>query len=513
MEVQAHALRALRFRRVAWTFGVFNALMGVAVLVGWLAEVPALTRVLPGLATMKPNTAAAFVGAGLALALAAGTHTPARWRTQRLLGAAVAVLGLLTVAQYLLGRDLGIDELLMSVPVDPAAAGTAHARMALATALGFSGAGLSLLADDARPGHALVAQLLALVPALIGLLAMLGYALDVNALYGLFMYSSVALHTAAGLALLGTGALLVRTDRGLVGVLNSAHIGGTVARTLLPYAVLAPLFIAWARHRAEGAGLVSTTVATAVVNLAYTALFSTLILRLAYVLNRVDRERAQAHESESRQRQQYNGIIETAMDAVVVVDDRQRVVIFNPAAEAMFQRRAADVIGHPLDLLMPPAARSAHAQHVQAFGRTQGQASRPMGGARPVTGVRASGETFPIEASISKLEVDGQRLYTSILRDITQRRRTEAARDEAERASRTKSSFLANMSHEIRTPLNAIIGLTHLLRRDSPTPQQAQRLDKIDTAGQHLLSLINDVLDISKIESGQLQIEQTDFHL
>ena len=89
----------------------------------------------------------------------------------------------------------------------------------------------------------------------------------------------------------------------------------------------------------------------------------------------------------------------------------------------------------------------------------------------------------------------------------------EEARRAAEGASVVKSQFLANMSHEIRTPLNAIIGLTELLRRDRPTPTQVQRLDQIDLAGRHLLSTINDILDISKIEAGQLQLEQTDFHL
>ncbi len=141
-----------------------------------------------------------------------------------------------------------------------------------------------------------------------------------------------------------------------------------------------------------------------------------------------------------------------------------------------------------------------------------------------------------LERCTSEFDAAGRALRSQgTVQDITERKQTEAelenyrqhleelvqtrtvelaqARDAAEAASRAKSAFLANMSHEIRTPMNAIIGLTHLLRRSGPTPEQAERLGKVEAAATHLLSIINDILDISKIEAGRLEIEHTDFAL
>ena len=137
-------------------------------------------------------------------------------------------------------------------------------------------------------------------------------------------------------------------------------------------------------------------------------------------------ERRRAEEELDAQRQQLKGIITSAMDAIITVDEEHRVVIFNCAAESMFGYQAADVIGQPLDRFMPERYRQAHHHHMRAFGQTA-DPSRSMDRGSQLFGQRADGAEFPIEASISHIRVVGRTLFTVILRDITERKKAEEA--------------------------------------------------------------------------------------
>ena len=207
----------------------------------------------------------------------------------------------------------------------------------------------------------------------------------------------------------------------------------------------------------------------------------------------------------------FAGVLENAPDAIVIVNGTGRIVLFNAQARTLFGYDAADVIGEPIETLLPRRLRGAHLG--QRMGYLTSPRMRSMGEGRELNGLRANGEEFPVEISLSPIDTDAGRLVMSAIRDISERKRFERTLQEKnvelERASRAKDRFLATMSHELRTPLNAIIGFTGLLLMKLPgplTPDQEKQLGLVQSSGKHLLSLINDLLDLARIESGKVDL-------
>lgn len=238
----------------------------------------------------------------------------------------------------------------------------------------------------------------------------------------------------------------------------------------------------------------------------------------AVIIFRDIRERKAQERMVRRASQQTSLILENATDGIVTIDDEQRIVRFNPEAERIWGYSAEEVLGKDLTMLLPVYIRSEHLHHVHRFRDAEAKGQRMQDRALQLSGLTKDGRQFPAEVGISKAEVDGQMQYTAFVKDITQRKAMEAeivaAMERAEDANRAKSAFLANMSHELRTPMNAIIGYAEILREDAEdegTDQIIPDLDKIISAGKHLLSLINDVLDLSKVESGKMDLYLEDF--
>jgi PAS domain S-box-containing protein len=257
-----------------------------------------------------------------------------------------------------------------------------------------------------------------------------------------------------------------------------------------------------------------------------------VLLRASEVRELELKHKLEITESEAR----FSEIVGSAMDAIIVFDTDGHISLFNAAAERMFGLPAAEAIGNDVRMLMPEPLRQDSLDRVCRASDTaqSGVETSPSEHILSLSGLRAGGEEFPIEATASCLEVRGKRTYTLIVRDISERRRAEEAlkaqaeslekamlelkqlneeladrQAELERAMAARSRFYASMSHELRTPINAVLGYSTLLLENIYGPlneKQAEGITRTHKAAKHLLELVNDVLDLSKIEAGKIDL-------
>jgi PAS domain S-box-containing protein len=526
----------------------------LVVMVGWWLHIVILTSIVPGLVTMKPNTSACFILAGIALWLLrapvvnpTALNVAEKWAA-RFFAAVIIIVGAITYGERIFGWNAGIDELLFHQTL-LATQVPRPGLMAAATAMAFVLLGITLLLlDRETPGRHRPAQWLALAVVLVGFISSLGYLYGVKLLFGVAGYSAVAIHTAVVFMLLGLGILSARPDSGLMAVLTSDRLGGLMARRLLPFLLLSPVIIGWLRLRGEHAGLYHPAFGSAIFTSGYVVVLASVVWFCASWMNSADlaRRRAedrdeelaaivdsssdaivgktldgtitswnrgaeriygykaeevlgrnisivvpathaeemphiltelrkgfpierfttvrrrkdkvlihvsltispvhdregrvvgasevvrditqqkQAEERLSQSQAQLKGIIDSAMDAVITVDQQQHVLMFNRSAEKMFGYHAEEVVGLPLERLIPQRFRSGHGDHIKNFGKT-GTTSRAMGTLGALSGLHKDGKEFPIEASISQVEIDGNRFFTAIVRDVTERVRSDRA--------------------------------------------------------------------------------------
>ena len=235
---------------------------------------------------------------------------------------------------------------------------------------------------------------------------------------------------------------------------------------------------------------------------------------IAVVTDLTERHRTEAALQASEERNRL--IVDTALDAVVVIDENGVVTTWNPQAEDVFGWNAEEAVGQKLsEMIIPSVMRKSHEDGMRNYFET---GHGPVLNKRfEITAINREGLEFPVELAISPTKVGGSTHFSAFIRDISLRQQARAAledaRDQALEASRLKSEFLATMSHEIRTPMNGVIGMSEILLDTPLDEEQRDYANIIVTEAQSLLTIINDILDFSKIEAGKVILESIDFEL
>ncbi|UNU25952.1 PAS domain S-box protein [Microcoleus vaginatus] len=432
-------------QRISHMASILVIAIGCLVLLGWQFDISLLKSGFPGMtSTMKANSAICFLLAGVSLRLLQYQRIRLHNRIAQGIAGFIIIISLLTLSQYIFGWKLGIDEWLFR---DFVSSATRYpGRMGVNTALNFvlMGVGLLLVGQNSQR-HTWLAQILSSVAALISLLALFAHLFHVDILERLVtVRTTQPINTIVAFFTLYGGILLLRPNEGLMQVVTSPQVGGVMVRWLLPWATIFPVTLNWFTLQGQKLGWYNANFGYTLRSTLMVVTFSILILTTARFLNQIDYKGQQAEKeikklnenleilvaerTDALQKSQtrFAGILEIANDAIISVDRTQRITLFNQGAEKMFGYKMEDILGEPLNLLLPEQFRDAHPQHIKQFAHSPTRARR-MGERGEILGRRRDGTQFSAEASISRLEMGDETVFTVILRDISDRKQIEMA--------------------------------------------------------------------------------------
>jgi PAS domain S-box-containing protein len=490
--------------------------VGVSVLAGWLFDIEPLKRIVGGYVAMNPAAAVGFILAGTSLALflwrSRGEGEKSRFAvlTARLCALGVALIGLLKLIAIFTGWDPGVDQWLFHSKL--ADAFRLPNRLSPNATLKFLLLGCALLGANAKNRSVRFGVEFAVAAVGFGsLLAVIGYAYGIESLYDIGAYIPIALPTALTFLVLTVGLLLCHTDKGLLAIVAGTSAGGTMARRLLPSAVVVPAVLGWLTLRGEKAGYYRWEIGEAMFVVASIFIFTLLVCWSATGLFKADLGRTKAEESLRKSEARYERIAANVpgmvYQFVLGPDGRASMPFVSEGCREIYglepeeiQRDAQLALNmmHPEDRVGFDDSIAVSAASLQPW-NWQGRLVRAD-----------TGETRWIQAaSRPERYPNGDIVWDGVVMDITERRQAEEhrrAKQEAERANLAKSAFLSRMSHELRTPLNAILGFGQLLELDAQTDNQHESVRHVIQGGRHLLKLIDEVLDMSRVESGHMAL-------
>ncbi|NOQ34402.1 MAG: PAS domain S-box protein [Methylococcaceae bacterium] len=250
-------------------------------------------------------------------------------------------------------------------------------------------------------------------------------------------------------------------------------------------------------------------------------IFRKIINSSSTAIKKMSSKQEQQHnETLEKERLLFKLIFESSPNGLIIVNNNGKIINANQEMERLFKYSHQALIGRDIEDLMPQRFKKGHKTNIQHY--LEQPTERPMAKESKLLAVDKNDKEFPIEIGLTPLKLGKQQeLYIlATIADISEHKQAQqellASKNEAEKANKAKSAFLANMSHELRTPLNAILGFGQLMEMEDDPPLTLEQLDnthEIIKAGYHLLSLINEVLDLSKIEAGKVKISMQKFSL
>jgi PAS domain S-box-containing protein len=496
LHTPADRVRALRLASRAAAAVV--VLGGLLVLLGWHFDLQSLRAIGPVDVVMNPLSAVLFVLAGSVLLLDGRERSrgPARaWGVAG--GLVIALCGALVLLRTVAGWDVGVDSLLFRekvlsvVPPD---------WMAENAALNFLLLGFALLSRRVRErGGRSPAHWLVLPVTLVSLLVVIGYLYDTAGFITFQLQLPMALNTAFFFLAASFALVAAHPGEGVMALFVSDSAGGKLTRRLLPALLLVPLVLGALINLGLRSDWYGPTVGLALLTLATIILSVLLTVTTAGKLHRSDLALRRSEEH-------FRTLIENGSDYIMIFDPEGAITYVGPSVERILGYRLEEVLGIKLAALVHPDDLTRVHEAIAAIFAAPGEVVQLEFRIRHRDGSWRVFESFGRTLHVDSVEARA----VANARDITPHKEVEEAlfhaKEEAETANRAKSEFLSRMSHELRTPMNSILGFTQLLEMGELEDAQKRSVARIRVAGDHLLKLINEVLDLARIESNRLTL-------
>jgi PAS domain S-box-containing protein len=452
---------AYRFRQASQVIALLVATLGLVVLCGWAFHVPVLTYIRPEFQSMKVNTALSFLCLGAGLWLARSD----KWQRRRFLGLLVVGIAGLTLAEYAFHVSLGIDQLFFPDTRTPSAFAN-PGRMAVATATCFLLLGLAVTLLGSKKAVTLQRSLVAAC-FILSLVAVCGYLYGVYSLYSITAYSTVAVHTAAGMMAACMAYFLSQPDQGIVSIAASETNSGLLLRTVVPAIIVVPIVIGWLRLAGQRAGLYDTSFGVALQVIGSIVCLTALTLVVARSMNRLEREHSRAEQAQLR----WTALIESTDDAIAALDMNGTITNWNKGAECLFGYSASEAIGQSI-LFLSPA--DAHDDAKRLLSKVwQGEAVKQHETVRR----RKDGTSVDISLTVSPIvDSQGRQIGTSgIARDISKRKRAEEALWKVNRTLEMQAAALRSREELLRVFVKNVPAPVAMLDRDMRYLQVSDR--------------------------------------
>ncbi len=507
---------AKRFHYLSLILASIPILISVLVIFGWLFDYQRMTTLMPDLASMKFNTALLFLLASISIIV---SHKNPKLKS--LLALLILLISSLTLLQYIFQISFGIDQLFIKDLNETPYPG----RMSIATAINFILISVGLLFVKYKSN---LSNLFAGLAGLSALIALSGYIHSVEVFYAVSIFSTMALHTAIAFFVLAVATILTSDDGELMQIASGDTAGSKLIRVMNPTIVLSFFIITiifnigknLSFYPAQFSSVLTTTTSLVLllltvfylarrlhqIDIQRQAIQSELFLVNSSLEERV-KERTKALEHSNEQLHVYHSAVVSSSEMISVINKQHRYTMANEVYTQFYQPSQQNLIGHHIQDIV--GIEEYNSQIKERLNRSlEGEAQNfELAMYVPDNGLRHLWVSYSPIRNSSHDVTD----VVIVMRDITDRKEMEnnliEAKEAADAANRAKSIFLANMSHELRTPLNAIMGFTQILgHADNLNPEQTEQTFIITNNAKHLLTLINNILEMSRIEADKLTL-------